>query len=309
MPRFPLRPCVAALLLGTALAGSAYAQPKPASSGVAVDVELVLAVDVSRSMDPEEQAIQRKGYADAFRHPAIASAIRNGSVGKIAVTYVEWAATAQQTIPWVTISNERDARAFAAMLDKAPLWDARRTSISNALATSAALINTNAYQGTRKVIDISGDGPNNAGAPIDTARQAVIGGGIIINGLPIVMRAVQQYSGPGGLEGYYKDCVIGGRGAFVLPVRDIKELASTIRAKLVTEIADLVPPNMPYAEEPMFKPAQARVPARPSAAKPAKTNCAVSEGIAIGRGYQPGVGNYYEPGIVVQGRRGGSSGR
>lgn len=297
----------AALLIGGALTGSAYSQPSGAAQQV--DVELVLAVDVSRSMDVEEQEIQRKGYADAFRHPAIASAIRNGAIGRIAVTYVEWAATAAQTVGWTVISTPAEARAFAAKLEAAPIWSARHTSIANALATSAALINTNAYQGTRRVIDMSGDGPNNYGASIDTARKAVVDRGIIINGLPVMLRGAGQYMGSVSLEQYYKDCVVGGRGAFVLPVRDVKELASTIRAKLVTEIADLAPPG---AEEPMFKLAQARpqasTQARPQAKPASKTNCNFPQqaGIPIGRGYQPGVGPYYEPGIVVQGQRRGS---
>lgn len=293
----------AALLIGSALAGSAYSQPSGA--GQQVDVELVLAVDVSRSMDIEEQQIQRKGYADAFRHPTLASAIRNGAVGRIAVTYVEWAGSASQTVGWTVITNQADARAFAAKLEAAPIWSARHTSIANALATSAALINTNAYQGTRRVIDMSGDGPNNYGASIDTARKAVVDRGIIINGLPVMLRGAGQYMGSVGLEQYYKDCVVGGRGAFVLPVRDIRELAATIRAKLVTEIADLAPP---ITEGPMFQLAQAR----PRTKAAAKTNCNYPQqgGIPIGRGFQPGVGPYYEPGIVVQGRRGsGNPGR
>lgn len=208
---------------------------------IPVDLELVLAVDVSASMDQDEQLIQRRGYAEAFRHPAIISAIKNSGEGRIAVTYLEWAEQVNHTVPWMVIANDRDARAFAAKLEAAPLYSQRRTSISNALATAGALIEQNQYQGVRRVIDISGDGPNNSGAAVTVSRDAVIGRGVVINGLPILLNKPPTWYDIAELDKYYKDCVIGGRGAFVLPVRSIGELAATIRNKLVTEIADLAP--------------------------------------------------------------------
>lgn len=208
---------------------------------IPVDLELVLAVDVSASMDQDEQMIQRRGYAEAFRHPAVINAIKNAGEGRIVVTYLEWAEQVNQTVPWMVIANDRDARAFAAKLEAAPLYSQRRTSISNALATGGALIEQNQYQGLRRVIDISGDGPNNSGATVNVARDAVVGRGVIINGLPILLNKPPTWYDIADLDKYYKDCVIGGRGAFVLPVRSIGELAGTIRTKLVTEIADLAP--------------------------------------------------------------------
>lgn len=230
--------CALVLTFSFAALTSSVAQTR---ASVPVDLELVLAVDVSASMDEDEQLIQRRGYAEAFRHPAVISAIKNSGEGRIAVTYLEWAERANLTVPWMVIANERDARAFAAKLEAAPVYSQRRTSLSNALVTGAALIEQNQYQGPRRVIDISGDGPNNAGATVEAARDTVIGRGIIINGLPIQLNKPPSWYDIADLDEYYKDCVIGGRGAFVLPVRSIGELAATIRTKLVTEIADLSP--------------------------------------------------------------------
>lgn len=235
-----LRHAFGALLLTFSFAALTASSAQTRAT-IPVDLELVLAVDVSASMDEDEQLIQRRGYAEAFRHPAVISAIKNAGEGRIAVTYLEWAEQVNQTVPWMVIANERDARAFAAKLDAAPLYSQRRTSISNALATGGALIEQNQYQGLRRVIDISGDGPNNSGAGVNVARDAVVGRGVIINGLPILLNKPPTWYDIADLDKYYKDCVIGGRGAFVLPVRSIGELAGTIRTKLVTEIADLAP--------------------------------------------------------------------
>jgi Protein of unknown function (DUF1194) len=235
-----LGPVFGALALAFSFATLAASSAQTRAT-IPVDLELVLAVDVSASMDEEEQMIQRRGYAEAFRHPAVISAIKNSGEGRIAVTYLEWAEQVNQTVPWMVIANDRDARAFAAKLEAAPLYSQRRTSISNALATGGALIEQNQYQGVRRVIDISGDGPNNSGATVNVARDAVVGRGVVINGLPILLNKPTTWYDIADLDKYYKDCVIGGRGAFVLPVRSIGELAGTIRSKLVTEIADLGP--------------------------------------------------------------------
>jgi hypothetical protein len=220
-------------------ASSAPSNAAPQASYV--DLALVLAVDVSASMDAEEQGVQRRGYSEAFRHPAVINAIRNGPTGRIAVTYVEWAEQPVQTVPWTIISSDREARAFAARLDAEPISSARRTSISNALSMAGNLLENASVQPGRQVIDISGDGANNAGPQVDVIRDAVVAKGVIINGLPIMLNKPVQWYDIANLDQYYKDCVIGGRGAFVLPVHSIDELAATIRSKMVTEIAGLAP--------------------------------------------------------------------
>jgi Protein of unknown function (DUF1194) len=253
-------PIAAAFALVLASAGGAAPQQKGATQ---VDLALVLAVDVSASMDEDEQALQRHGYAEAFRHSAVINAIRNGASGRIAVTYLEWAQQARQTIPWTIISTSQQARAFAARLDAEPIYSGRRTSISNALATSGALFGEAGLDSPRRVIDISGDGANNAGAPVLIARDAVIARAIVINGLPIILNKPRQWYDIDNLDAYYSDCVIGGRGAFALVVRNIDDFAATIRNKLVTEIADLAP------KPSLFQPAEIR--------SAAKADCLVGE--------------------------------
>jgi hypothetical protein len=245
---------------GIAMLAAASAPSAAAPDARYVDVALVLAVDVSASMDAEEQAVQRRGYAEAFRHPSVISAIRNGPTGRIAVTYVEWAEQTNQTIPWTVIANERDARAFAARLDAEPINSSRRTSISNALSFASSLIGSSGYETNRQVIDISGDGANNAGPAVDVTRDGLVSRGIVINGLPILLNKPVQWYDIANLDQYYRDCVIGGRGAFVLPVHSIEELSGTIRNKMITEIAGLTPREggFQYARA-QLRPAQSKV--------------------------------------------------
>jgi hypothetical protein len=207
-----------------------------------VDLELVLAVDVSMSMDPEEQRVQRDGYADAIKAPEVLRAIANGVHGRIAVTYVEWAGAAEQHVrmPWTVIDGPAAAEAFSQSLRDQSLQRIRRTSISGAIAYSASLFDQNDFQAFRRVIDVSGDGPNNQGTIVTQARDAALADGITINGLPLMFRT-------GGmldidwLDEYYRDCVVGGAGAFVLPVKDKDGFARAIRDKLVLEISGLPP--------------------------------------------------------------------
>ena len=230
-----------AVVLAGALAllnGAASAQSR------GVDLELVLAVDVSGSMDPEEQRVQRDGYIQAFRNGAVLNAIRSGSFGRIAVTYVQWAARPEQTIPWTTISTAKEAQDFAAALEAAPLYSERGTSLSSAISFSTALFDSNAIESARKVIDISGDGPNNSGGPIVEARDAALAKGITINGIPILVNSQNAYI---PLDQYYRACVIVGPGSFVIPVTTMEAFAGSIRAKLVSEIAGLTPPRFQLA--------------------------------------------------------------
>jgi hypothetical protein len=231
--------------LGTAVVGLALAALPAggdARAQMPVDVELVLAVDVSQSMDYGEHALQRQGYVDALSHPQVLSAIRGGIYGRVAITYVEWGATQTVMTPWTLLEDAADAEGFAQTLASAPIRTIHGTSISGALSFAATLFEGNGYQGFRQVIDVSGDGPNSAGRPVVAARDAALEQGLIINGLPIMLRepAYTFYSIP-DLDIYYADCVIGGPGSFVLPVDDASQLADAIRQKLVLEIAGAPP--------------------------------------------------------------------
>ncbi|HEX2256311.1 MAG TPA: DUF1194 domain-containing protein, partial [Afifellaceae bacterium] len=201
----------------------------------------MLAVDVSWSMDYDEQRLQRQGYVDGFRHAEVIRAIETGGWGRIAVTYVEWAGGELQrvVVPWTLIDGASTAEAFAATLEREPIGRMRRTSISGALRFSGSLFGQSEYEGVRRVVDVSGDGANNSGPPVVPERDALVDRGIVVNGLPIMIKEVN----PSGffnlpeLDIYYEDCVIGGTGAFIVTVTDPQHFAVAIRRKLVLEIA------------------------------------------------------------------------
>jgi hypothetical protein len=207
-----------------------------------VDLELVLAVDVSDSMEPAEQLLQRQGYVSALGHPDIVDAIRSGAHGRIAITYVEWSSPGRQrvVVRWTLVDGASAAHAFGRRLDGPPGRAVDSTSISSALAFSAALFRRNGFLGDRRAIDISGDGPNNAGPLVAPMRDRVVRRGITINGLPIITRR-------GGfqipeLKSYYRDCVVGGEDGFVLAAEGPAAFAEAIRRKLTLEIAGGVVP-------------------------------------------------------------------
>ncbi|MEZ5870561.1 MAG: DUF1194 domain-containing protein [Nitratireductor sp.] len=208
-----------------------------------VDLELVLAVDVSRSMDLDEQLIQRKGYAEAFRSREVIGAITSGLHGKIAVTYMEWAASSltRVIVPWAVIDSEASSLAFANALDQQLPQRLSRTSISGAMDAAEGLFADSGFSGMRRVVDISGDGPNNEGLPVTVSRDRLVGTGIIINGLPLIVRPSSYGYGITNLDEYYEDCVIGGPGSFMIGVRNWDEFPQAVRRKLVLEIAGGVP--------------------------------------------------------------------
>ena len=224
------------LVLIAALVTAHPAAAQNRAAPVKVDLELVLAVDVSGSMDAEEHAVQRSGYVEALRHPDLWAVIWSGVHQRIALTYMEWAGPHSQVIvlPWRVIDSPEAARGFAEDLAARPIAYIRGTSISGALHYAARLFHSNGFEGSGRVIDVSGDGPNSAGSPVEPARDAVLAQGITINGLPIMLRPTR---GAVELDRYYHDCVIGGFGAFVMPVTHPAELAKSIRRKLVLEIA------------------------------------------------------------------------
>ncbi len=230
------------LPLGSA-AASAQTATHPEDDEV-VDVELVLAVDVSLSMSPMELEIQRDGYAAALVHENVVQAIRDGVHGKIAVTYFEWAGdfTQRIVVPWTRIGSLGEAEAFVEQMTATPPRSARRTSISGGLAFAEGLFEDNGFRGMKRVIDISGDGPNNQGAQVDVTRDGIVEKGITINGLPLMTRSgFSTVYDVKDLDIYYENCVIGGPGAFVIPVNDWSQFPEAIRRKLVLELAGLVP--------------------------------------------------------------------
>jgi hypothetical protein len=230
--------------LAALLAGAEAAAQTP------VDVELVLAVDMSQSMDAGEHELQRSGYVAALLHPDVLGAIAGGIYGRVAITYVEWGGPRSQAVavPWTLIEDAASAKGFAGALAARPIRTIHGTSISGALAFAASLFEASGYEGLRQVIDVSGDGPNSSGGPVAPMRDAVLERGLIVNGLPIMLRATgyTPWSIP-DLDVYYADCVTGGPGSFVLPVEDPAELADAIRQKLVLEIAGTPPALLPAA--------------------------------------------------------------
>lgn len=240
------------LVVAAAAAFTAAPALAQADAGEKVDAEIVLAVDSSRSMDLTEFAVQRDGYLQALRHPDLVRAIGAGRLGKVAFAYFEWAGQAQDgnLVPWRIVAGPEDAAAFAEEIAALPIRRGRGTSISRALAFASVLIEDGAVDGARRVIDVSGDGANNTGPPVEQVRDEVVARDITINGLPVLV-----WGGSGAtprLDRYYEDCVIGGPGAFVMVARSGEELSHTIRRKLILEVSGLAPP-------PAVIPAQADV--------------------------------------------------
>jgi hypothetical protein len=216
-------------------------------NAIPVDTELVIAVDVSNSMDPEEQELQREGYIAGITSREFMSALRSGMHGKVAITYFEWAGLYDQRIimPWRLIDGPESADAVANEIARAPYRRAPRTSIFGALQFAKPLFDASGYGGIRRVIDVSGDGVNNMGPPVTMMRDEVLAAGITINGLPIMLKR------PGGyglyamrfenLDVYYEDCVIGGPGSFVISIKEREQFKEATRHKLVLEIAGRTP--------------------------------------------------------------------
>lgn len=218
--------------------------PGRAARALDVDMQLVLAVDVSRSIDEEEAKLQRQGYIDAFTDKHVVEAIMGGQFHRIAVAYVEWAGSGyQQTIiDWTLIDSPEAARRFADRLAEAPRSAEMWTSISAGLLYCANKFDSSGFGGKRRVIDVSGDGRNNAGPDLADARAAVLARGIAINGLPVVNDRPNFGRPPEkDLDAYYEQNVIGGPGAFIVVARDFADFARAVRAKLIREISDRRP--------------------------------------------------------------------
>ena len=226
MPRISLFRCllIAALSFGAA---------KPSLAQTRVDLQLVLAVDASGSVSEARFELQKQGYVGAFRNPRVLSAIRQGAHQSIAVTMTQWTGPALQVqvVPWTLLKDEASVLAFAVAIEKAPreLFSGG-TSISGAIDHAMLLLPSSPYKGTKRVIDVSGDGSNNRGRPVTMARDDAVRDGVIINGLPIL--TLEPY-----LDKYYFENVIGGPGSFMIPAETYEKFADAVLRKLVLEIA------------------------------------------------------------------------
>ena len=247
-----------------------------ARAGTPVDLELALAVDVSRSIDAEKARLQRGGYVQAFRDAGVIDAIGSGMLGRIAVALFEWAGTGhtEVVVGWTLIEDKADAEAFADKLSRRLPSTARRTAISGAIDFALPWFEANTFEGTRRVIDISGDGPNNGGTAVTTARDRAVAAGVTINGLPILDDGGGLFSrfNIADLDLYYRDCVIGGPGAFLVVADSFRDFARAVRRKLILEIA-----GRTDARKPGFLPAQAAAKAR------ASPPCDIGERLMRGR--------------------------
>jgi hypothetical protein len=223
------------LVTGLVAFGPAWRHAPPG-----VDLALVLAVDVSTSMDVDEQDLQRQGYVEAFRSPMVHQAIGNGMLGRIAVSYVEWAGGHRHrfhrvVVPWTIVESRKSSIAFADRLARTPIHRAGGTSLADAIDFSMAYLSSGDFLAARRVIDISGDGSNNQGRLVTEARDEAVARGVTINGLPIMLKEPERFENA-TMDAYYRDCVIGGANAFMIPVRERKQFLTETRAKIVREI-------------------------------------------------------------------------
>jgi Protein of unknown function (DUF1194) len=226
-----------ALVLATTLSLSAQAAEK-------VDLLLVLAADVSRSMDDPKFRLQRSGYVEALTNPRVLEAIQSGTNRRIAVSFLEWSGVVSQkvVVDWAIISDEASARRFADGLVEAPRSFADRTSISAGIDFAMAQFDRSPYEGLRRTIDVSGDGTNNSGRDVTVARDDAVNKGVTINGLVILSDSPTPWNPehtnpPGGLANYYRNNVIGGPGAFVMVAENFKSFGNALINKLIAEIA------------------------------------------------------------------------
>ncbi len=232
-----------AIAFALAAVASLAARPALAEEGT-VDLLLVLAADVSRSVDEKKFKLQRDGYAAAIADPRVVRAMTAGPAGRIALCFIEWASNGEQTvvIDWTAVAGDGDAKGISARVREAPRSFMGRTSISAAIDYSMAPLARSPFQAPRRVIDVSGDGTNNSGRPVTQARDESIAAGVTINGLVILSEVPlptnpQHTHPPGGLTAYYENNVIGGPGAFVLEAENFESFGQLMISKLIKEIA------------------------------------------------------------------------
>jgi len=220
------------------------AVPAAAAAAEQVDLLLVLAADVSRSVDNAKFQLQREGYAAAISDPRVLDAIRSGRNGRVGLTFVEWSGVGSQRvlIDWTTIGDAESARGFGDRLLEAPRSFADRTSISGAIEFAMGQLARAPYEPARRTIDISGDGTNNAGGDVTLARDKAIAQGVTLNGLVILSETPLAWNPdhtnpPGGLQNYYRNNVIGGPGAFVMVAENFNSFGQAIVKKMIAEVA------------------------------------------------------------------------
>lgn len=233
------RSILAAAASAAALAGGL----RPARAEDSVDVLLVLAVDVSRSVDEEQARLQREGYYEALTDPQVIETVRGGMLGAVGVCYMEWSGADWQRViaPWTRIASVEEAEAWVEVLRQSPPRAIGWTSVSGAIDYSRRLLADAPWFGMRKVVDVSGDGVNNSGRPSHEARDEAVAEGIIINGLPILEQ--RPFHGSIPLDEYYRRNVVGGPGSFVIPADDFRSFARAVRRKLILEIAGMPVPG------------------------------------------------------------------
>lgn len=251
--------------------------PAPAAQmGVTeVDVKLVIATDVSRSINDTEAKLQREGIADVFLEPEVVKAIQSGQLGSIAVAMVDWASDQHVVLDWTIVKDAASAAALSAKIRLLPRVPGERTSISGALERSFLLLNQsdNAIVAEKKVVDVSGDGPNNDGVSLQHFHDTTKENGIIVNGLPIMDATSEGYYED--LDKYYAACVVAGKGAFLVVVKSYRDFGIAMRRKLVLEISQnesQIKQALGVPENPLLK-TIAAAQARPSVqvTMPAKT--------------------------------------
>jgi Protein of unknown function (DUF1194) len=223
---------------------AAAAFPVAAAAAEKVDLLLVMAADVSRSVDSGKFQLQRDGYAAAISDPRVLEAIRSGRIGRIAVSFIEWSGAGSQRvlIDWTGVGNAEEAKSFGDRLLETPRSFADRTSISAAIDFSMGQLAKAPFDSERRTIDISGDGTNNAGRDVTAARDEALAQGVTINGLVILSETPlawnPDHTNPaGGLAKYYLDHVVGGTGAFVIVAENFASFGQAIIKKLIAEIA------------------------------------------------------------------------
>lgn len=251
---------LAVLLVAPAVAQQSGKPSMPAAAPEGVDIALVLAADVSRSITSDEFQLQRQGYAKAITDPDVVKAIEGGSLGAIALTFVEWSGSDEQKIvvDWSIVHDDASAKQFADALLAAPRAFYGRTSISAALDFAMDRLKASGVKAERHVIDVSGDGTNNAGRPLEDARAAALAAGVTINGLAIINETGGMYGGfsghtqpSGGLPNWYHDNVTGGPGSFLLTVEDFATFGEAMTKKLLNEIAATAPRAQFALEKPV----------------------------------------------------------
>lgn len=237
MPRW-----IATVLIALAAMMGAGAPARAEDSQV--DLLLVLAADISRSVDERKFRLQRDGYATALTDPRVLRAMSAGPLGRIALSFMEWASDGDQIVivDWTAVGTETDAETVAKRIREAPRAFMGRTSISTAIDASMALLAKAPFQAQRRVIDVSGDGTHNSGRPVTVARDAALAQGVTINGLvilsdvPLATNPMHTHP-PGGLTAYYENNVVGGPGAFVVEAQSFESFGQSLISKLIKEIA------------------------------------------------------------------------